>query len=84
MFILNLKGARPMSPLVYRMNGILSRVVQRVPVGTNLGLLHLLGMQGHLPYVELNDQRPTSSMWSACTGRSPQMAQSPIAGLALG
>src|SRR5436190_13833158 len=33
-----------MSPLVYRMNAVLSRVVQRVPVGTNLGLLHLLGM----------------------------------------
>ena len=33
-----------MSPLVYRMNAVLSRVVQRVPVGTNLGLLHCLGM----------------------------------------
>jgi hypothetical protein len=31
-----------MSPIVYRMNGILSHVVQRVPVGTNLGLFHLL------------------------------------------
>lgn len=29
-----------MSPLVYRMNTVLSRVVQRVPVGTNLGLFH--------------------------------------------
>ena len=42
MFTLNLKGACPMSPLVYRMHGLLARVVQRVPVGTNLGLLHLL------------------------------------------
>ena len=33
-----------MSPLVYRMNTVLSRVVQRVPVGTNLGLFHCLGM----------------------------------------
>ena len=33
-----------MSPIVYRMNDILSHVVQRVPVGTNLGLLHLLWM----------------------------------------
>src|SRR5438552_16305895 len=44
MFTLNLKGACPMSPLVYRMNAVLSRVVQRVPVGTNLGLFHLLWM----------------------------------------
>jgi hypothetical protein len=44
MFTLNLKGACPMSPLVYRMNAVLSRVVQRVPVGTNLGLFHCLGM----------------------------------------
>src|SRR4029450_3015242 len=44
MFTLNLKGACPMSPLVYRMNAVLSRVVQRVPVGTNLGLLHCLWM----------------------------------------
>jgi hypothetical protein len=33
-----------MSPLVYRMNGIVSRVGQRVPIGTNLGLLHLVWM----------------------------------------
>src|ERR671936_483330 len=44
MFTLNLKGAYPMSPLVYRMNAVLSRVVQRVPVGTNLGLFHCLWM----------------------------------------
>ena len=31
-----------MSPIVYRMNSVLSHVVQRVPVGTNLGLFHLL------------------------------------------
>lgn len=31
-----------MSPIVYRMNGGLSRVGQRVPVDTNLGLLHFL------------------------------------------
>ena len=33
-----------MSPIVYRMNAVLSRVVQHVPVGTNLGLFHLLWM----------------------------------------
>jgi hypothetical protein len=33
-----------MSPIVYRMNPVLSRVVQHVPVGTNLGLFHLLWM----------------------------------------
>ena len=33
-----------MSPIVYRMNDILSHVIQRVPVGTNLGLLHLFWM----------------------------------------
>ena len=33
-----------MSPLVYRMHGILSRVVQRVPVGTHRGLLYFLWM----------------------------------------
>ena len=33
-----------MSPLVYRMNAVLSCVVQRVPVGTNLGLFHCLWM----------------------------------------
>src|SRR5919197_2293504 len=33
-----------MSPLVYRMNAVVSRVVQRVPVGTNLGLFHVLWM----------------------------------------
>src|SRR5262245_8933180 len=31
-----------MSPIVYRMNDVLARVVQQVPIGTNLGLLHLL------------------------------------------
>src|SRR5262244_3903421 len=44
MFTLNLKGACPMSPLVYRMNAVLSHVVQRVPVGTHLGLFHCLWM----------------------------------------
>ena len=33
-----------MSPIVYRMNHILSCVVQPVPVGTNLGLFQLLWM----------------------------------------
>src|SRR5262245_41641986 len=33
-----------MSPIVYRMNTVLSRVVQRVPVGTYLGLFHCLWM----------------------------------------
>ena len=33
-----------MSPIVYRMHGVLSHVVQRVPVGTNLGLFHCLWM----------------------------------------
>src|SRR5215831_15609153 len=33
-----------MSPLVYRMNIVLSRIVQHVPVGTNLGLFHVLWM----------------------------------------
>ena len=33
-----------MSPIAYRMNDLLSRVVQRVPVGTNLGLFHGLWM----------------------------------------
>ncbi len=41
----NLKGPCPMSPRVYRMNSVLSPVVQRVPVGTHLGLLHLLWMR---------------------------------------
>src|SRR5215468_627653 len=41
---LHLKETCPMSPIVYRMNDILSHVVQRVPVGTNLGLLHLFWM----------------------------------------
>src|SRR5207253_2133176 len=44
MFTLNLKGACPMSPLVYRINSVLSRVVANVPIGTNLGLFHLLWM----------------------------------------
>src|SRR5437016_13879197 len=44
MSTLNLMGSCLMSPIVYRMNSVLSHVVQRVPVGTNLGLLHLLGM----------------------------------------
>ena len=44
MFTLNLQGACPMSPIVYRMNSVLSPVVQRVPVGTPLGLLHCLWM----------------------------------------
>jgi hypothetical protein len=33
-----------MSPIVYRMNHVLARVVQRVPIGTHLGLFHLLWM----------------------------------------
>lgn len=33
-----------MSPIVYRMNAVLSRVMQPVPLGTNLGLFHLLWM----------------------------------------
>jgi hypothetical protein len=33
-----------MSPIVSRMNTVLSRVVQRVPVGTTLGLFHLVWM----------------------------------------
>jgi hypothetical protein len=39
-----------MSPIAYRMNDLWSRVVQRVPVGTNLGLFHCLWMllSGHL------------------------------------
>src|SRR5438445_4516505 len=44
MSTLNLKGPCPMSPIVYRMNDVLARVVQCVPVGTNLGLFHLLWM----------------------------------------
>ena len=44
MSTLNLKETCPMSPIVYRMNDVLARVVQRVPVGTNLGLFHLLWM----------------------------------------
>ena len=36
----NLTGACLLSPIVYRMNDLLSRGGQRVPVGTNLGLLH--------------------------------------------
>ena len=31
-----------MSALLYRINDVLSRVVAQVPVGTNLGLFHLL------------------------------------------
>jgi hypothetical protein len=33
-----------MSSIVYRMNDVLSRVVQHVPIGTNLGLFHCLWM----------------------------------------
>jgi len=33
-----------MPSLIYRINTFLSRVVSRVPVGTNLGLFHLLWM----------------------------------------
>ena len=33
-----------MSSLLYRINNILSRVVAGVPLGTNLGLFHLLWM----------------------------------------
>lgn len=42
--ILTVEEICPMSPIVYRMNAVLSRVVQRVPVGTNLGLFHCLWM----------------------------------------
>jgi hypothetical protein len=44
MSTLNLKETCLMSPIVYRMNDVLSQMVQRVPVGTNLGLFHLLWM----------------------------------------
>jgi hypothetical protein len=44
MSTLNLQETCPMSPIVYRMNNVLSRVVQDVSVGTNLGLFHLLWM----------------------------------------
>src|SRR4029450_12712721 len=44
MSTLNLKGTCPVAPIVYRMNHVLARVVQRVPIGTNLGLFHLLWM----------------------------------------
>jgi hypothetical protein len=44
MSTLNLKETCLMSSIVYRMHDVLSQVVQRVPVGTNLGLLHLLWM----------------------------------------
>ena len=33
-----------MSFILYRINGFLSRVVADVPIGTNLGLFHLLWM----------------------------------------
>ena len=33
-----------MSSILYRINGVLSRVVASVPIGTNLGLFHLLWM----------------------------------------
>src|SRR5262245_53400841 len=33
-----------MSSILYRINGVLSRMVARVPIGTNLGLFHLLWM----------------------------------------
>ena len=33
-----------MSSLIYRINAFSSRVVSRVPIGTNLGLFHLLWM----------------------------------------
>jgi len=44
MSTLNLKATCPMSPIVYRRNDVLSRVVPRVPVGTTLGLFPLLWM----------------------------------------
>ena len=44
MSTLNLKGICPMSPIVYRMNRVLSLVVQCVPIGTNLGIFYLLWM----------------------------------------
>src|SRR5215813_3290068 len=44
MSALNLKGICPMSPIVYRMNRVLSPVVQCVPIGTNLGIFYLLWM----------------------------------------
>ena len=33
-----------MSSILYRINSVLSCVVARVPIGTNLGLFHLLWM----------------------------------------
>ena len=33
-----------MSAILYRINGVLSRMVAGVPIGTNLGLFHLLWM----------------------------------------
>jgi hypothetical protein len=42
MSTLNLQEPCLMSPIVYRMNDVLSRVLQRVSVGTNLGLFSLL------------------------------------------
>jgi hypothetical protein len=39
-----LKGTHLMPSLLYRINAFLSCVVSHVPVGTNLGLFHLLWM----------------------------------------
>jgi len=39
-----LKGGHLLSSMLYRINGFLSRVVVDVPIGTNLGLFHLLWM----------------------------------------
>ena len=62
------------SPLVYRMNAVLSRVVQRVPVGTNLGLFHCPPSFSRRPAPRpshrklLPPQRHASS--AACPGRA--------------
>src|SRR5262249_5361985 len=39
-----LKGTPLMSSILYRINSVLSRVVAGVPIGTHLGLFHLLWM----------------------------------------
>lgn len=71
-----------MSPLVYRICALLSQVLVRVPLGTNLGLLHLLlallcgrflGMRGAvfpaLASLELPDADVRRSEAALCYGR---------------
>jgi hypothetical protein len=50
MSTLNLQETCLRSPIVYRMTDVVSQMGQRVPVSTNLGLLHLLWrlLRGHL------------------------------------